>query len=547
MKRSSSETEERLHRFLGRYGNPPESQVETEIERAWQELHTKDPLPEIGSSRWFPRLAIAAAFVAVVAGATVAVRNSFWTSGSHAVVETAGRRLPPSDSIPFGKAVRSGGDVTALVLPDGSRIEMRPNSELVLENAKDGVRIRLNVGSVIVTAAEQRTGHLYVQTKDLTVSVVGTVFMVNAREEGSRVAVIQGEVHVRQGETLKTLLPGDQVATGISMQALPVAAEISWSRKAPEHLALLQENIAVRTEAPSVQTFAAAVVKPHDPRVPLFDAGFGCRGVDGKRMAPFGESGEPGIVVPKGKCVGTGVLFPQLVAFAFGLPQKYGPNVPDWAVAGTPTDVTNTDPATGQTLTIRRFVPQRFQINAIAEDPSSATADQLRRMVQTLLTERFRLEAHRETLEVPGYALSLASTPAKLKERAGDETRLVADFSTDRPMLRGSSTIDEFMMFLMGFANPTGYVDGALPSYIVNKTGLGGIYEWEFALPTPTNIGGVSDPGPMIVQPSAIQKNAWRGPAMAAAVEKQLGLRMQPQQVPVEVLVIDSVEKPSPN
>ncbi|MBI4471869.1 MAG: FecR domain-containing protein [Acidobacteria bacterium] len=54
---------------------------------------------------------------------------------------------------------------------------------------------------MIVDAAQQLAGFLYVQTKDVTVSVIGTVFLVNADEAGSRVAVIEGEVHVRQGET----------------------------------------------------------------------------------------------------------------------------------------------------------------------------------------------------------------------------------------------------------------------------------------------------------------------------------------------------------
>src|SRR5204862_5316461 len=125
-------------------------------------------------------------------------------------------------------------------LADGSLIEMRANSEMAIEAADDGVRIRLDAGSVIVTAAKQQKGHLYVQTKDVIVSVVGTVFLVNAEEAGSRVAVIQGEVHVQQGETLKKLLPGEQVATVPTMEAIAVSEEISWSRESSALQALLQ-------------------------------------------------------------------------------------------------------------------------------------------------------------------------------------------------------------------------------------------------------------------------------------------------------------------
>jgi hypothetical protein len=52
---------------------------------------------------------------------------------------------------------------------------------------------------------------------------------------------------------------------------------------------------------------------------------------------------------------------------------------------------------------------------------------------------------------------------------------------------------------------------------------------------------------PLFIQNSASKRYSWRGPALADAVEKQLGLRMQPQLVPVEVLLIDSEERPSPN
>src|SRR5204862_6089465 len=114
-------------------------------------------------------------------------------------------------------------------LADGSLIEMRANSEMAIEAADDGVRIRLDAGSVIVTAAKQQKGHLYVQTKDVTVSVVGTVFLVNAEEAGSRVAVIQGEVRVQQGVILKKLLPGEQIETNPIMRSVPMIKEIQWS------------------------------------------------------------------------------------------------------------------------------------------------------------------------------------------------------------------------------------------------------------------------------------------------------------------------------
>src|SRR5216110_3243744 len=116
---------------------------------------------------------------------------------------------------------------------------MRTHSRLSLERADDRSRIRLSDGDVSVSAARLH-GHLYVQTKDLTVSVVGTVFLVKAEETGSRVAVIEGEVRIQQGTKEKKLFPGEQVSTSPQMEPRTVQQELSWSRSAPEHVALLE-------------------------------------------------------------------------------------------------------------------------------------------------------------------------------------------------------------------------------------------------------------------------------------------------------------------
>ena len=83
------------------------------------------------------------------------------------------------------------------VIRGSARLTVRP-AQLRNPNSR-GDLIRLSGGSIIVNASEQLGSHLYVQTKDVTVTVVGTVFLVNVEETGSRVAVIEGEVRVQQG------------------------------------------------------------------------------------------------------------------------------------------------------------------------------------------------------------------------------------------------------------------------------------------------------------------------------------------------------------
>src|SRR5262249_49614327 len=100
-------------------------------------------------------------------------------------------------------------------------------------------------GDMMVFAAKQAPGrHLYVQTRDLKVSVVGTVFLVNADDDGSRVAVIEGEVRVQQGEVQKSLHPGEQLASNPKAENLKLFLETGWSREAFAYLSKLHESMA---------------------------------------------------------------------------------------------------------------------------------------------------------------------------------------------------------------------------------------------------------------------------------------------------------------
>jgi FecR protein/Putative zinc-finger len=146
------------------------------------------------------------------------------------------------DALKSGEPVRTAsGSRAVIALADGTRIEMRERSQVSLVGSHDGVRINLNRGSVIVQAAKQRNGHLYVATDDCTVSVVGTVFAVSAGVKGSRVSVLEGEVHVAQPSSAeKALLPGQQLTTTPNLTPVSIEQEISWSQNLNTHLALLR-------------------------------------------------------------------------------------------------------------------------------------------------------------------------------------------------------------------------------------------------------------------------------------------------------------------
>jgi uncharacterized protein (TIGR03435 family) len=131
---------------------------------------------------------IVACFVAVLLASAVFYRAVLWPDDVYAVVETTGgsvvqisqgRTLAANvgDKIGVGTTMRTGSGAEAkLKLPDGSRIEMQPESELSWQHADDGLHIQLKQGSVNVTPAEQAVGKLYVQNREQLVPVVGAIF-----------------------------------------------------------------------------------------------------------------------------------------------------------------------------------------------------------------------------------------------------------------------------------------------------------------------------------------------------------------------------------
>ena len=140
--------------------------------------------------RW-TRLATrtAAALAAVVILSFLVGRDLISPGNVFAIVETGSlfkvedgkfEAIKVGEKVDTGTRVRTDDSSAVLKLPDGARIEMQEMSELTLEHAQDGVHIRLDDGSVRVTSARQPAAPLYVQNKNVTVPVVGTVFQSTA-------------------------------------------------------------------------------------------------------------------------------------------------------------------------------------------------------------------------------------------------------------------------------------------------------------------------------------------------------------------------------
>jgi len=145
-------------------------------------------------------------------------------------------------SISSGQVVRTAKDSGAIIqLADGTIVEMDERCELELHASRRGTAIDLARGNIIVHAADQHDGRLFVDTSDCRVAVKGTIFAVAHGLKGSRVSVIEGEVEVREGAVSALLYPGDQITTGDRLRRVPLEDEIAWSRDAAKHKILLRE------------------------------------------------------------------------------------------------------------------------------------------------------------------------------------------------------------------------------------------------------------------------------------------------------------------
>jgi ferric-dicitrate binding protein FerR (iron transport regulator) len=239
-----------LDRSFARFRDLPEAQVEMACERVLRGLREEahrasgEVITAPSRTRRGPgRLALGAAVAAVFLVIVITALRSLTRPdvvGAQAVVQAEDGSL---NTLPEGETLRTNDRTHVVIsLSDSSRVELRSQSELSIQRADDGLRIHLNEGSMVVIAPRPRNGNLYVQTRDLTLSVSGTIFVVTADEAGSRVAVIQGEVRVRQGTTETSLTQGRQLVSNPQMIPQDISDEFAWSRNADAHFDQLQQS-----------------------------------------------------------------------------------------------------------------------------------------------------------------------------------------------------------------------------------------------------------------------------------------------------------------
>ena len=492
------------------------------LDRVWSEVR-EQPSAFLGrrssqsgggrrKSRWVQLATAAVLIMAAAVGSKMVWRSV--DSALYRVVEGGVRQ---------GSTIQSSGNGAVLALTDGTRIEIRSHSELSLERATDGVRIRLNSGGIIVNAAKQRTGRLYVQTKDMTVSVAGTVFMVNADDVGSRVAVIEGEVRVQQGVTDKKLLPGDQVATSPAMAPASITEEIAWSRNAERHRALLQKSAvaapAIQPAAASAETRAAFETISIRLAAP---GSIGARG--GGASAPAGPpcSGVDLQVDPSRFAVRNIPLY-GLITLAYGKecqPQVQHVGGSAW-VGLEGYDVQASIPAGSPVYTARQL--------------RDGMAPRLALMLQAMLADRFKLVLGREMREMSVLNLVMAA-PGKLKPSADQNPQ-------ERVIVPGAVPMFKPLAGVVGPAvslssAPMSKIVGLLQDLadrpVIDRTDLTGLFDFVVDWPA---LAGMS--GPELEFAMRDQ--------LSSRLQERAGLKLEPARALVEVLVIERAERPTEN
>ncbi len=164
----------------------------------------------------------------------------------------------------------------------------------------------------------------------------------------------------------------------------------------------------------------------------------------------------------------------------------------------------------------------RFDLNA--KIPEGATRDQYPEMLKTLLVQRFKLTVHRETKIVAGYAMVTAKGGPKLQAAQSDDS---SSNDNHGRFVAQAYPLSEFREWLSRSMNAP----------VADKTGLTGKFDFTFEY------------SPDSLKPLASDKPSDDSrPSIFDAMQDKLGLKLTPQKIPVEIVVVDHIERvPSEN
>jgi uncharacterized protein (TIGR03435 family) len=179
---------------------------------------------------------------------------------------------------------------------------------------------------------------------------------------------------------------------------------------------------------------------------------------------------------------------------------------------------------------------EKFDMAGKPDAPGQPNVDQMKMMIQKLLTDRFQLKFHFEKRELPAYAIRIAKTGAKIA-KSQDDPKGIPGWNFGRTP---SGQVFSFRNSPMSqFA---AVLQNSMDRPVVDQSGLSERYDFTVTF-TPDPAQAVLLGGP----PAPAADNPDAAPDLFTAFQQQLGLKLEPTKAPVDVMVIDKVEKPSEN
>jgi uncharacterized protein (TIGR03435 family) len=197
---------------------------------------------------------------------------------------------------------------------------------------------------------------------------------------------------------------------------------------------------------------------------------------------------------------------------------------------------------------------ERYDLDAKFD---SSTADELQKlspndrilvrqqMLQKLLAERFNLTVHKDSKELQTYSLIVAKNGPKLQEVKLDDADPSKPKAGPAP---GSAQMTAGALGgqIRGFASPLASLTGMLTNYlhrpVIDRTGLTERYDFTLRWTPDDNQAQVSSSASGL--PSADPTGS---PSIFTAIQEQLGLKLESAKAPVEIIVIDHIDRPSEN
>ncbi len=178
----------------------------------------------------------------------------------------------------------------------------------------------------------------------------------------------------------------------------------------------------------------------------------------------------------------------------------------------------------------------KFDMAGKPDAPGQPNVDQMKLMIQKLLADRFQLKFHFEKRELQVYAVRLAKTGANITKSQDDPNGIPGWGFRRSPsgmiMAFRNSPMSQF----------TAVLQNSMDRPVVDQTGLSERYDFTLNFtPDPAQAALLGGP------PTPAGDNPDAAPDLFAAFQQQLGLKLEPTRAPVEVMVIDKVEKPSEN